>query len=77
MTSQWIDDNCLGSPIIDGNYVYFCGGPLSPALYRRSKDGSGQAQELDGNCSSSPCVDGNYVYFCGYPNALFRVLLPG
>jgi hypothetical protein len=76
MTSQWLDDNCNGSPTIDGDYVYFCGGQAK-GLYRRRKDGSGQAQELDENCSSTPYVDDNYVYFCGSPGALFRVSIPG
>jgi hypothetical protein len=77
--AQEIDPHCNYSPTVDGDYVYFCGGPGLNSLYRRPKDGSGGAQQLDYYCGGSPLVLGKYVYYLGTLglNALYRRTIDG
>ena len=70
MLSARLDDNCRAAPVIDGDWVYFAGG--ARGLYRRKKDGSGNAQELDNNCRAAPVIDGDWVYFAGGAHGLYR-----
>jgi len=63
------------SPVVEGDYVYFVGGPERNALYRRRKadaDPLRRAVRLADHCTSTPCVDSNWVYFRSSDNSLLR-----